>query len=176
MTAAISGPKTDYMERDRSWRWSGEPEQQGSPLDLPVEPLNLAHIFQVGPADGIGQLQQISDLPTGHGFLGCGELGWITCHPQDVQPAQIVDVRSDAVEDLAFAHVVQVQPQQVWMIGLHISVLGEVADHGVSSGPACNAFSNLLAPPSIEVCVQLPSPLPGLVAEGFVSWLLFLGR
>ena len=26
MAAAISGPKTDYVERDRSWRWSGEPE------------------------------------------------------------------------------------------------------------------------------------------------------
>ena len=26
MASAISGPKTDYVERDRSWRWSGEPE------------------------------------------------------------------------------------------------------------------------------------------------------
>ena len=24
-----------------------EPEQRGSPLDLPVEPLNLTHIFQI---------------------------------------------------------------------------------------------------------------------------------
>ena len=27
MAAAIGGPKTDYVERDRSWRWSGEPER-----------------------------------------------------------------------------------------------------------------------------------------------------
>ena len=26
MATAIDGPKTDYVERDRSWRWSGEPE------------------------------------------------------------------------------------------------------------------------------------------------------
>ena len=39
-------PKTDYVERDRSWRWSREPEQWGSPLDLLVEPPNPAHIFQ----------------------------------------------------------------------------------------------------------------------------------
>ena len=132
--------------------------------------------YQVGRANGMGQLQQISDLPMGHGFLGCGELGWITCHPQDVELAQIVDVRSDAIKDLAFAHVVQGWPHWVWMIGLHLSVLGEVADHDVSSGPACNAFSNLLAPPHIKVCVQLQSPLPGLVMEGLIGWLLFLGR
>ena len=47
MAAAIGGPKTDYVQRDRSQRWSGEPKQQGSPLELPVEPLNLAHIFQI---------------------------------------------------------------------------------------------------------------------------------
>ena len=35
-----------------------------------------------------------------------------------------------------------------------------------SSGPACNAFSNLCAPLSIEVCVQLPSPLPGSYHRG----------
>ena len=35
------------MDRDRSWRWSGKPEQRGSPLDLPVEPPNLACIFQI---------------------------------------------------------------------------------------------------------------------------------
>ena len=47
MVAAIGGPKTNYVERDRSWRWSGEPEQRGSPLDLPVEPPNLAHVFRI---------------------------------------------------------------------------------------------------------------------------------
>ena len=60
------------------------------------------------------------------------------------------------------------------MIGLCLSMLGEVADHGVSSGPACNTFHNLLALPSIEVCVQLHSLLPGFVAEGLVGWLIFL--
>ena len=49
------------------------------------------------------------------------------------------------------------------MIGLCLSVLGEVANHGVSCGPACNTFSNLLALPCIEICVQLSSPLLGLV-------------
>ena len=132
--------------------------------------------YQVGLADGTGRLQQISDLPTSHGFPRCGELGWITCCPQDVERAQIIDVSSDALEDLAFAHVVQGWPHWVWMIGLCLSMHGEVADHGVSSGPAYNAFSNLLALPSIEVCVQLPSPLLGLVMEGLVDWLLFLGR
>ena len=29
---------------------------------------------------------------------------------------------------------------------------------------------------SIEVCVQLPSPLLGLVMEGIIGWLIFLGR
>ena len=47
MATAISGPKTDYVERDRSWRWSREPERRGSPLDLLVEPPNLARIFQI---------------------------------------------------------------------------------------------------------------------------------
>ena len=73
-------------------------------------------------------------------------------------------------------HVVQGWPHRVWMIGLHLSMLGEVTDHGVSSGPACNAFHNLLALPSIKVCVQLLSPLLGLVIEGLVGWLLFLRR
>ena len=68
--------------------------------------------------------------------------------------------------DLALTHVVQGQPCQVWMIGLHLSMLREVTNHGVSHGPACNALSNLFAPPSIEICVQLLSPLLGLVAEG----------
>ena len=62
------------------------------------------------------------------------------------------------------------------MIGLHLSMLGKVENHGVSHGPACNAFSNPLAPPSIKICVQLPSPLPDLVVEGLISWLLFLRR
>ena len=62
------------------------------------------------------------------------------------------------------------------MTGLHLSMLGEVANHGVSHGPAGNAFSNLHAPPSIKICVQLLSPLLGLVVEGLVSWLLFLRR
>ena len=46
MTTAISGPETDNMERARNWRWSVEPEQRGSPLDLPAGPLNLARTFQ----------------------------------------------------------------------------------------------------------------------------------
>ena len=45
MATAISGPETNHVERVRGWRWSVEPERQGSPLDLPVGPPNLAHIF-----------------------------------------------------------------------------------------------------------------------------------
>ena len=45
MATAFCGLKTDYVERVMSWRWSVESERQGSPLDLPVEPLNLARIF-----------------------------------------------------------------------------------------------------------------------------------
>ena len=59
MTTAIDGPKTDYVERVRSWRWSVEPERRGSPLDLPVEPLNLTHIFQIPDIKrGVGVQQQ----------------------------------------------------------------------------------------------------------------------
>ena len=46
MATAISGPETDNVERVKSWRWSVEPERQGSPLGLPAGPLNLAHTFQ----------------------------------------------------------------------------------------------------------------------------------
>ena len=35
-----------------------EPEQLGSPLDLPVGPLNLAHIFQIPDVKGVGVQQQ----------------------------------------------------------------------------------------------------------------------
>ena len=50
------------------------------------------HQYQVRLADGMGQLQQISDLPMGCGFLRCRELRWITHHPQDVELAQTIDV------------------------------------------------------------------------------------
>ena len=110
----------------------------------------------------------------GCGFLRCGELWQVTCCPQDVEQAQIVDVRPDAIEDLVLTHVVQGQPHRVWMIGLCLPMLREVADHGVPHGPACDAFNNLHTMPSIEICVQLPSPLLGLVMEGLIGWLLFL--
>ena len=61
---------------------------------------------------------------------------------KDVEPAQIVDVRPDTVKDLVLAHVVQGQPHWVWMIGLCLSMmLREITNHGVSHGPACDAFS-----------------------------------
>ena len=121
------------------------------------------HQNQVRLANNMGRLQQISDLPMGHRLLRCRELGWITHHPQDVEPAQIVNVRLDAVKYLAVVHVLQGLPYQVWMIRLCLPMLGKVADHDVSSDPVRNAFCDLL-------------PLPGLVAEGLVSWLLFLRR
>ena len=46
MATAVSGPETTNMERVRSWRWSVEPEQQGSPLDLLAGPPNLVHTLQ----------------------------------------------------------------------------------------------------------------------------------
>ena len=128
--------------------------------------------YQVRLANGTGQLQQISDLPMGCGLLRCRELRWITHHPQDVESAQIVNVRLDAVEYLAVTHVLQGQLHWIWVILLHLPMLGKITDHGVSSNPARNAFCDLLAPPGIKVCVQLP----GLVAEGLISWLLFLRR
>ena len=131
--------------------------------------------YQVRLADGAGRLQQISDLPVGCGLLRCGELRWVTLHSQDVESAQIVNVRSDAVKYLAVVYVLQGQPHQVRVIQLHLPMLGKVADHGVSSDPARNAFYDLV-PPGIKVCVQPPGPLPGLVMEGLVSWLLFLQR
>ena len=131
---------------------------------------------QVRLADGTGRLQQISDLPAGHGLLRCGELGWITHHPQDVELAQIVNVRLDAVKYVAVTHVLQVWPHRIQVIRLHLPVLRKVTDHGVSSDPARSAFCDLLAPPGIKVCIQPLGPLPSLVTEGLVGWLLFLRR
>ena len=71
---------------------------------------------QVRPADGMGQLQQTSDLPTGCGLLRCRELGWVTRYPQDVESAQIVNVRLDTVEYLVVAHVLQGWPHWVRVI------------------------------------------------------------
>ena len=102
---------------------------------------------QVRPADGAGQFQQISDLPMGCRLPRCGELGWITHHPQDVELAQIVNVQSDAVEYLAVVHVLQGWPHWVWVIWLHLPVLRKVADHGVSGDSARNVFCDLLVPP-----------------------------
>ena len=110
-----------------------------------------------------------------HGLPRGGELGQITCHPQHVESAQIVNVQSDVVEYLALTHVFQGQTHQVQVIQLHLPMLGKVADHGVSSDPARKAFCDLLVPPGIEVCVQMPGPLLDLVVEGLVGWLLFLG-
>ena len=121
------------------------------------------HQNQVRPAYGMGQLQQISDLPMGHGLLRGGELGWITHHPQGVESAQIINVRMDALEYLAVMHVLQGWLHRVRVIWLCLSMLGKVADHGVSSDPAQKAFCDLLVPPGIEVCVQTLGPLLGLV-------------
>ena len=38
------------------------------------------------------RVEHASDLPMGGRLLRCGELRWITHHPQDVEPSQIVDV------------------------------------------------------------------------------------
>ena len=37
-------------------------------------------------------------------------------------------------------------------------------------------FVIFLCQQASEVCVQMPGPLSGLVAEGLVSWLFILGR
>ena len=134
------------------------------------------HQNQVRPAYGVGQLQQISDLPMGCGLPRCGELGWITRRTQDVEPTQIVNVQSDALEYLAVVHVLQGWPHQIWVIQLCLPMLRKVTDHCVSSKPARNTFCDLLALPGIKVCVQMLGSLPGLVMEGLVGWLLFLRR
>ena len=129
---------------------------------------------QVRPAYAMGQFQQILDLPMGHGLPRGGELGWITHHPQGIESAQIINVQMDTLKYLVVVHVLQGWPHWVRVIRLHLPVLGKVADHGVSSGPARKAFCDLLAPPGIEVGVHTSGPLLGLVAQGLVSQLLFL--
>ena len=64
------------------------------------------HQDHVGLAYGMGRLQQVSNMPMGCWFLRCRELWWVTGHPQDVELAQVIDVRPDTVEDLALTHVV----------------------------------------------------------------------
>ena len=71
-------------------------------------------------------------------------------------------------------HVLQGWPHGVGVIGLHLPVLSQVADHGISSGPAGKALGDLLAPPGIEVGVHTPGPLPAPVTQGLVSRLFFL--
>ena len=88
----------------------------------------------------MGRLQQISDLPMGCRLLRVEEHRWITHDPQGVESAQIVNVRMDALKYLAVMHVLQGWPHQVWVIRLHLLVLGKVADHGVSSGPGRKPF------------------------------------
>ena len=121
------------------------------------------HQNQVRLAYGAGQLQQISDLPMGHGLLWGGELRWITRCPKGVELTQIINVRTDALKYLAVTHVLLGRPHWVQVIWLHLPVLGKVADHGVSSSPARKAFCDLLVPPGIKVCVQMLGPLLGLV-------------
>ena len=50
--------------------------------------------------------QVTDDLPAGCWFPRCRELWQVTCHPQDVEPVQVIDVRPDAIKDLVLAHVV----------------------------------------------------------------------
>ena len=109
------------------------------------------HQNQVRPAYGAGQLQQISDLPTGCGLPRGGELRWITHHPQGVESAQIINVQMDALKYLVVMHVLQGQPHRVQVIQLCLPMLGKVTDHGVSSSPSRKAFCDLLVPPGIEL-------------------------
>ena len=71
-------------------------------------------------------------------------------------------------------HVLQGQPHGVNVIGLHLPMLGKVADHGISSGPAGKAFGDFLAPPGIEVSVHTLRPLPAPVTQGLIGQLFFL--
>ena len=115
-------------------------------------------------------------MTTGSQFLGHGELWWVTSHPQGIELAQVIDVRPDAVEDLALSHIVQGQPHGVGVIGLHLPILWEVTDHGVPCHPACDPFGNFVTMPSIKMCVQQLHFLPGPIAECLVSWQLLLRR
>ena len=61
-------------------------------------------------------------------FLGCGELWWVTSHPQGVESAQVIDIRPDVIEDLALSHIVQGWLHQVGVVGLHLPMLRKVTD------------------------------------------------
>ena len=118
---------------------------------------------QIRPAYGTGRLQQILDLPMGHGLPWGGELRLITRRPKGIESAQIVNVQMDALKYLAVTHVLQGRPHRVRVIQLHLPMLRKVTDHGISSGPAGKAFCDLLALPGIKVGVHTLSLLPALV-------------
>ena len=63
---------------------------------------------------------------------GCGELWWATSGPQGIESMQVIDVRPDAIEDLALFHIVQAWPHRVGVVGLCLPMLEEVTDHSVS--------------------------------------------
>ena len=102
------------------------------------------HQNQIRQAYGTGRLQQILDLPASRMLPRGGELGWITCRPQGIESAQIVNVQTDTLKYLAVTHVLQGWPHRVWVVWLHLPMLGKVADHGISSGPAGKAFAIFL--------------------------------
>ena len=129
---------------------------------------------QIRPPYGMGRFQQIMDLSMSRGLPRGRELRWITHHPEGIELAQIVEVQMDALKGLVVMHVLQGWPYGVRVIGLHLPVLGKVADHGISSCPAGKAFGNLLAPPGIKISVHTPGPLPAPVMQGLIGQLFFL--
>ena len=131
---------------------------------------------QVGSADGAGQHQQVPDLAMGNWFLGHGELWQNASCPQSIEAAQVIDVQLYAIKDLALSHVIQRWPHGVGVVGLHLFVLGEVTDHGVTCHPACDAVGNFVAIASIKAGVQQLHFLPGPIMECLIGWWLLLGR
>ena len=138
--------------------------------------IGTVHQDQVRSAYGAGLFQQVPDLAMGKWFPGCWELWQITSQPQGIEAAQVIKVQLYAVKDPALYHGIQRQPHKVGVVGLHLSMLGKVTDHGVPCLPAHDAVCSFVVMPSIEACVQQPHFLPGPITECLISWQLLLGR
>ena len=131
---------------------------------------------QVRLAYGAGQFQQVPDLTAGNQFPGRGELWWIASHPQGIEAAQVIEVRLYAVKDPALPPVIQRWTNGVGVVGLHLAMLGEITDHGVSCHPARDTVGNFVVMPGIKACVQQLHFLPTPITEGLICWWLLLGR
>ena len=59
---------------------------------------------------------------------------WIICCSYSVEMTQVIQVSHNAVKNLALLHVLEGQPYQVWVVGLHLPMFGKVTNHSVPFG------------------------------------------